>query len=234
MNGITFKTISTRSELEEVGRLRYQTFVVERGCQLPEADHQHKTIIEELDEQIFSQGENAGGIIGAYEGEDLVGTARINLLGGPTAAYEEMYRCGEMNLRPSDRATITTRLCISAEKRHSALSVLLFKEAYQFAIKQGSKINFADCNTPLVKFFKRFGFQQTFSAFEHPAFGLIHPMVALLEDIPYFKKVGSPFLEFQHSISIDPVALSRLRLSLKRIQHIHSSRTHSPIYEHNR
>lgn len=233
MNATTFKTISTRSELEEVGRLRYQAFIVERGCDIPEADHVNGLLIDQLDEEILLKGAKAGWIVAAMLAGQIVGTARLNLFGEATSHYEAMYGCDEFDLRPLDRPTITTRLCTSAEKRHSSVSLALIKEVYRLGLMQGARINFIDCNTPLLGLFNRFGFQESIPAIEHSAFGHIHPLVLILNDTDHLQAVRSPFLEFQHAITIDPVALSRLRISLKRVQHIHSSLNYSPIYEHN-
>lgn len=230
MNATTFKTISTRSELEEVGRLRYQAFIVERGCCIPEADHVNKVLLDPIDEYILQQGDQAGYIVAACEGNDMVGTVRMNPLNEFTVSYEKMYRCGELNLRLSDQPTITSRLCTSSVKRNSTFSLRLIKAGYEKGIYLGSKINFMDCNSCLISFFQRFGYHETFPAFEHPSFGTIHPMALLMEDFPHFREVRSPFLEFQHAITIDPLALSRLRLSLKRVQHTYSTLIQSPIY----
>lgn len=234
MDSLTFKTISTRSELEEIGRLRYQAFIVERGCSLPEADHVNGLLIDQLDEEILLKGAKVGWIVAAMLAGEIVGTARASLFGEATSHYETMYRCDEFDLRPSDRPTITSRLCTSAEKRHSSVSLALIKEVYRFGVMQGARINFIDCNTPLLGLFKRFGFQESVPALQHSAFGHIHPLVLILNDKDHLQAVRSPFLSFQHAVHSDPLALSRLRLSLKRVQHTYSTLIQSPIYyEHN-
>lgn len=232
MSRYTFQHVTDRQTLLAVGRLRYEVFIEERGCPLPEADHDNRLLLDALDEEIMTKGSEAGVIIAAYQKDELAGTVRLNSFCPATQLYQNLYKADQFHLTENDHPCITTRLCTDLSHRNSHLGISLIKEAYKAGLEQHITINFSDCNEPLLKLFKRFGFREYTSPVVHPGFGLIYPVVLLMEDTDHFTAIRSPFLQYESMVQADLPSLNRLRARIRTLQHTYSS-SNPVLHEHN-
>src|SRR4051812_45534353 len=79
--GYTVRLIESVEDRTNIFRLRYSVYVTEMGRTQHHADHVHQLIAEPLDE--------TAGLIGAFDGDEIVGTARFNRASQPGM---EFYR----------------------------------------------------------------------------------------------------------------------------------------------
>ncbi|MCX5659773.1 MAG: GNAT family N-acetyltransferase [Planctomycetota bacterium] len=133
------------SELEAVYRFRYAIYVEEMQRTQKYADHRGKRICDPLD--------HGSHVLGAWEGDELVGTLRCNFLRDTSfGEYYEMYHIDRLPEHVQKRTSITTRLMIHQRFRKGTLGVRLSKAIYSIALERGITTDLIDCNGHLVPF----------------------------------------------------------------------------------
>jgi hypothetical protein len=182
---VLVRPIAGRAELEAVGRMRYERFVVERGCRLPHADDANRILLEPLDAW--------GVLLGGYAGGELVGSVRLHL--GLPDEYRRLYGLAPVGDEHRPRLSLTSRLVVAARIRSLDRAALrLAQGCFEVAAAQGVWLNFIDCNAPLVPFFEALGFLDLGTGpVAHPAFGAIVPMALVLPAVEHFRRRRSPF-----------------------------------------
>ena len=184
---VLFDIATAGPELESVYEFRYRIYVEEMQRTQHYADHARRRIVDPLDAN--------GHQIVARQRDALVGVVRINLCGERDVGY---YRdlCA-MEVAGSDHPTATslcTRLMVAPEFRRSTLAVRLCEFVYAFAMRQGIRHNFIDCNDHLVPFFAGLGYVAHVARTMHPEYGMVNPMHLRLRDRAHLTRVRSPFL----------------------------------------
>ena len=154
-------------------------------CQ-KDADHNRKRIEDDLDAR--------GHILGAWVGQNLVGTVRVNLLReGDVGAYEALYRLHEISTQDAQHTSITTRMMVLPGFRGSHVAARLASDIYAFALSRGVLFDFIDCNAHLVSFFERLGYQVQHTAV-HANYGPVTVMRLEVTDDRMLSRIRSPFL----------------------------------------
>jgi predicted GNAT family N-acyltransferase len=178
------RTIEDGAELHQVGRLRYERFVEERGCPLPHADHANRLLLEPLDQTAV--------LLAGYCAGELIGSARLHL--GIPEEYRRLYRLAECPPEHRERVSVTSRLVVSRRARSLGRAALRLSQAcFDEAAPRGAWLNFIDCNPPLAGFFRALGFIGLGGAVQHEVFGEIHPLVVVLPAVEHFRRLRSPF-----------------------------------------
>jgi acyl-CoA synthetase (AMP-forming)/AMP-acid ligase II/acyl carrier protein len=160
----TVAAVTTRPDLEAVGRLRYAVTVEEMGLTMRHADHQRRVVDEPLD--------RCGCVFAARHRGEVVATLRVNLLRRSDVGYYfDAYGLGLFaeELRPA--LAISTRLAVARPYRNSGLLVALARQAHHYLADERVAFNVMDCRKPLLPNFLRLGYRVHLPDLAHPEFG---------------------------------------------------------------
>ncbi|MGZ3182237.1 MAG: cyclic nucleotide-binding domain-containing protein [Telluria sp.] len=174
--------------LRQVYRLRYIVSVIELQKEQASADHVHREIRDDLDDEHST-------VLAALVDGVVVGTLRI------TWGHEDL----PLRLRQQfalqrflrfrlDESSFNSRLAIDAFFRDGAAISALFDEAYTLVRERGSRVNFCHCTPGLVRLYEQLGYRRYEEAIVHPDSGFHIPMVMLTEDADHLRRVRSPLL----------------------------------------
>ena len=120
---------------------------------------------------------------------------RANLLAdGPIGDYFSFYGIDRIDPAAAMRSSICTRLMVRADFRKTQTPVDIFKNLYDFAIENRVESSYMDCNAHLVRFFRKFGYQNL-GAKNHPEYGDVTIMRLDHFDFQRLVRIGSPFAE---------------------------------------
>ena len=191
--GAKIRLATTEADRNSVFRFRYEICVREMKRFQKYADHERCIIEEPLDK--------TGHVLIAEDAGRTVGTARFNVgVDENYGLYEDLYHLREFDLFYPSSVSITTKLMVSQDHRHSQLPLQLAIRCYLDGLCLGTVFDFIDCNKHLVSFFRKLGYRQVFPEVVHPEYGIVVPMVLAMYDLEHFERVGSPFAEHARSL----------------------------------
>jgi len=182
---IQVRMIDNEEEQEMVYRFRYGIYVEELHRAEPHADHERKRIEEPLDQD--------GVLFGAFRGDEMVGTLRMNSGESVRGYYEDLYGMSAYAPYFPYRTSITTKLMILPSLRRSSLSFRLAEAGFCYAHEMNFEHDFIDCNQHLKTYFLKLGYQQHMSDVEHPIYGHVSRLRLDLNDWAHLMDVRSPF-----------------------------------------
>lgn len=191
--------MAVRSDLEGVGRLRYEVYICEQGKPYPNADHARRVLIDALDEQAE--------IVLVESGERTEGTVRCNsLLDNPARVlYQDQLELHLFEAMSPSEMVVCSRLAVDPIYRHSTVRDLLFDTINRHRAARGTKLCFATCAPALLRLFKFYGFREYGTPTSDPYVGPLHRTVLVLDDVDWLMEVKSPF------------ARAAIELGLKRV-----------------
>ena len=195
---VHIRVVRSEADMLAVARLRYEIYIKEMGKSQRYADHDAREIREPLDAM--------GVILAGFEGDRCVATVRLNVLRDGVGDYERYYRLNEFPLQVIERASVTTKLLVAEDRRHSLIGLRMSKALFAHAYSLGIRYDFIDCN-PNAKtrpFFDKLGYRQLFGNFWHAEFGEATPLVLVLSDVSHFEVVKSPFASIVRELGSDP------------------------------
>ena len=173
-------------ELNRLGRFRYEIYVEEMQRIQLYADHDHRVIIDPLDE-------GATNFIAEQNGS-IVGTVRVNFPRDTSVGdYESFYAIPDDSYM-REATSITTRLMVSPRLRGGSLPLRLALTAYEFGLRNGILFDHIDCNDHLRSFFFKLGYEEMFRK-NHAEYGDVTCLVLRLRDRKRLSNSGSPFLK---------------------------------------
>ena len=165
---IHIRLCRTTEMLEEAKRLRYQVYCEELGRQSPHADHDNKTISDDLD--------NFGHTFIAVEKEKTIGTLRANRPAeGEIGILEELYGMGSSEFHP-DKTVVCTKFIIAPNKRTSAAGIRLVAGFTRYALQHELRECYIDCIPSLRPFYMALGFRRAGAKFLHRENGPSYPL----------------------------------------------------------
>jgi predicted GNAT family N-acyltransferase len=184
----------TAEEYERIFRFRYSIYVEEMGKPMPDADHTHRVLYDDLDDRsthLYAQRE--GEVIGAIRiiwGSD-----------GLPAKYLNWYGLDRFSSIPQEEISFTGRLMVSEKLRSSVVSMVLARQAYCLGRERGISFDFIHTTSDLVPFFERLGHRPYTSEFIDPDLGSRMPMVLALGDLAHLQACQSPFASLAVSLN---------------------------------
>ena len=181
----------TEKEKNEIYRLRYQIYVEEMSWQVVSIDHSKKLLFDELDDW--------GILLYAKVGEEIIGTLRINI-GTITDfplhkrhilsldRFQKFYK----NNQPANFA-YSSILMVTPPYRNSMASYLLLEKGYEIYCNHQVQFSFCVCGFHLLRFYEQLGTRRFGKNFIDPDYGILTPVVLLVDDIEYLRMLRSPF-----------------------------------------
>ena len=154
--------------LEQAQRLRYDVYCGELGRNSPYADHDSKTIADDLD--------RFGNTFIALADGEIIGTLRSNLASeGPLGHLEDLY--GMRNSPHHPHATaICTKFIVRRSRRGGPAAVKLISALSGFGVRSQVAECYIDCVPTLVPYYMAMGFTIVGPKFFHRENGPSYPM----------------------------------------------------------
>jgi predicted GNAT family N-acyltransferase len=177
----------TEDEREAVYRLRYATYVEEMHLYTSQADHERRWLTD-------TEDATARLLYAEVEGQ-VVGTARLHLgrdgpLPEPVAGRFSLEHFAP--LIPPEQVCVVGRFMVRRDMRGTAVPYRLIQENIRFQLDQGLELAFCDCQPHLLNLYMSLGFRPYLGTYDHPEFGVMVPLVLVLQDREHLEWVGSP------------------------------------------
>lgn len=180
------RVATSAEDRARIFRLRYEVMAEELGWTIREADHETRQLSEPLDEH--------GILVGAFEGDEVLGALRINLArDGGLGPYEELYSIDRNPSFYPDRTAILTKLVAAREHRRSMVVPRLMLWVYGYGLRSGTVRAYLDCSLDLIPFYEKLGFVTYTDDVDTEEYGVIAPMRLDITDIEYLERIRSPF-----------------------------------------
>ena len=182
----------TDDEKRAVYRFRYDVYVNEMGRYRSVADHENRLLVEPEDEYSW--------IFYAAQDGEIVGTSRLTWGGdGPFSPRQiEQYQLAPFlaELNP-DAMAVAERAMLAPQMRGSDLSKEMGRQSQGFVSDKRIQLIFGACEPHLLSLYLGRG-ARTYSRqnINSPEAGYLIPIVTVVEDIEYLRRVGSPAAEF--------------------------------------
>ena len=159
----------SREMLESAMRLRYEVYCDELGLRSPYADHDRKTITDDLDA-------TAHVFIAVEEGE-TIGTIRANAASESSLGMlEELYGMKKSPRHPATTA-ICTKFVVRKSSRNGFAGPKLMASVAQYGLRHGIEECYVDCIPALLPYYKSVGFTISGQPFIHRENGISYPMM---------------------------------------------------------
>ncbi len=185
---IQVKYAETEAEKEAIYRLRYDVYVEELGDR--EA-HSHNRLTDKLD--------NQARLLMAIEGDELIGTLRINW-GGDGSFAEKFYQYYDLSrfskAVTDEQMIVFDRFVVKPTYRGTQAPFQLLAAISIFSLENGVQLAFCDCKPHLLNLYHRLGFRKYTSAYDSGGVGILVPLVFVCEDLDYLRQIGSPLMAF--------------------------------------
>jgi hypothetical protein len=181
----------TDEEKQAVYRFRYEVYVQEMGRYRGTVDHENRMLVEPEDEhsRIF---------YAARDGQ-VVGTSRFTWGGdGPFSARQvEHYQLAPFLAElPADAIAVGERGMVTPHLRGGDLFKEMGRETQRFLNSKRVQLVFGACEPHLLSLYLSRG-ARTFAKrnVNSPEAGYLVPIVTVVEDVEYLRRIGSPNAE---------------------------------------
>jgi CRP-like cAMP-binding protein len=155
--------------LRRAQQLRYEVYCQELKRQSPYADHEKRTISDQLDE--------FGHTFIAVEDSQTIGTLRANLAWeGSLGVLEELYGMRRSANYPAATA-VCTKFIVQKQKRGGPAAIKLISAIVRFGVGRGVRDCYIDCVPSLLPYYKALGFKVAGRKFFHRENGPSLPLV---------------------------------------------------------
>lgn len=182
---------TTAKEKKEIYRFRYQTYVEEMSKSIEGIDHINKLLYDELDDWTI--------LLYAKTDSELIGTVRVNI--GTVKDFPQKLvellslnvfeNCGTKMGNPL--LAYSAKLMIAPLYRSSPAMYLLIAKCYELWAAHQVQFSFGACNFHLLRMYEKMGFHRYKNNFVDQGYGLLAPLVLLVDDIQHLRTVRSPF-----------------------------------------
>lgn len=189
------KSNFTPQEMESILKLRYEVYAQEiysqeKGYNLSYGVcHKEKMLRNPLDQ--------SGEIFAAFKDGEAIGTLLLNDSRDPGFGdHVKLYGLDEVLSRHDEAFSLATMLIVKKQFRSTYVPFLLGIEAYKKSLWSEVKYNFVGCETRMVDFFLRVGYEFYGSDFQHPQYGRGIIMKLELNNEEKLRELQSPVLKY--------------------------------------
>lgn len=180
----------TREEMEAIYRFRYRIYVEELHRELGGVDHDKRMVTDAEDDKAYSHHFYAGSV------DDIEGVVRLRVWGPGEmpAAFSKKF---SMHLFGPAQARLRScevgRYMIDPKRRGALVLPSMARRTYEFlAHEQAVDVSFCYCRPGLVDYYRRLGARPYGADVFQESEGLEVPLVSVLSDHDYYRRVGSP------------------------------------------
>lgn len=177
-------------EKREVYQFRYQVFIEEMNKSIAITEQNAGMLIDSMDDRSL--------LLYAYNDAGIIGTLRLTFGNARQFPRElaDIFFMDQFQLLGGDtdnKLCLTTKLAIKEKFRGSQVLYMLMRKAYELARVYHTKFAYGGCNPHLVPLNEQMGFRRFTRNFTDPGYGLLIPLVMVVEDLEHLRAVRSPF-----------------------------------------
>ncbi|SDD46834.1 GNAT family N-acyltransferase [Sporomusa acidovorans] len=181
----------TAAEKQEIYAFRYQVYVEEMSRKLKSTEKQGGLLYDEMDDWSY--------LVYVKAGSQIVGAGRVSI--GEIEEFPpdlihllSLDRFQKFYEGKKDRKfALSTKVAVAPNYRNSQVLYLLIAKGYELYCEHRVQFSFGGCNMYLLRLYEEVGVRRFGRSFADPGYGLITPIVWLVDDIEYMKKLHSPF-----------------------------------------
>ncbi|CUH97021.1 hypothetical protein P22_3147 [Propionispora sp. 2/2-37] len=222
----TFKVhIATHTwEKEEIYKLRYQVYVEEMA----------KPIINHSAEnQLYDELDDRSILLYVANDKTIIATARLTIA---TAGNYPVEMADIFKLRIIQNAfndatllySLCTKLAVRKNFRNTTALYLILSEIYKILADQNIQFWFGGCNPCLIPLYERLGFRRFAPNFRDEGYGLLVPIVIIVNDTEYLHTVRSPLYRQARKRTGNPATAQKFAELFPAVSRIINSRLTSP------
>lgn len=199
---INVRLASSDVEREAVYALRYAIYIDEMKRNQRYADHERKRIQEPLDAD--------GHVFAAFQGDAIVGTVRVNCGDdGTFGEYVDYYQMERFGPYFPKHCAIVTKLMVTKDQREDGVTAVRLAQAcMRLCYQHNIEFGFIDCNDYLITYFESLGFRRYMGETIHPEYGVVCPMVMVMNDIEHLASINSKLYLDSERRKPSPVVIS--------------------------
>lgn len=178
-------------EKHRIFQFRYQVYVEEMSRQLKSVENGDHLLYDEMDDW--------GYLLYVTDGSELVGISRINIgrLEDFTPELVDSLALTRFQKFYQDKEyqqfALITKLMVSPAYRNSQVLYLLMAKAYELSCSHKVQFTYGGCNSYLLPLYEQMGGRRFGGNFQDPGYGMLTPIVWLIDDVEHMRKVRSPF-----------------------------------------
>jgi hypothetical protein len=181
---------TTQAEREADYRYRYRVYVEELHREVGGVDHERRMVTDPEDDKPYAHHFYAGSV------DDIEGVVRLRVW-GPGEMPSILSGKLSMHLFGPAQARLRTcevgRYMIDPKRRGSLVLPSMARRTYEFlAQEQNVDVSFCYCRPGLVDYYRRLGARPYGAEVTQETEGLEVPLVSVLSDHDYYRRVGSP------------------------------------------
>jgi hypothetical protein len=184
-NSSIVKIARSSHEVEEIGRLRYQSFVIDQGQLYQASSDENPMLIDPIDPlSVNLYVKEAAKISMALRMSWSSDVTPLDYLALLTSRLPEPLRAGP--------TIVCSRLISSYYAPDVKKLVILFRRAFEIGVRSGCTHSVLSTHQHRIPLFERFGYRNLGIAVDDPVAGTQHVLVLNLRDVAYMEKVSSP------------------------------------------
>lgn len=178
-------------ELQAVFRLRYEIYHQEMHIESTAVDHENRILKDAHDDTAL--------ILYARVDGDIAGTVRLHW-GGRAPFATEHVKTYDLErflaVAAPEQMVIFSRLMVRKQYRGTMLPLQLFGAIATYSLEKRVRLSFCDCQPHLLNLYTRLGYRTYTKTYNDAWFGLLVPLVLVIEDLAHFERINSPLLAF--------------------------------------
>ena len=177
----------SEEERNRIYNLMYKIYVKEMREYGDIANHGRNMLYDEYDRSAH--------YIYASIDDVIVGAMRM-IWGADGHFSEEFNVCYDLprfqSVVSPAQIIVFMRFMVLPAYRSTEITFQLMIKAAEFALENNVQLCFCDCQPHLLNLYTRVGFRTYTKTFNDPSAGLLVPLVAVVEDVEYLKRIESP------------------------------------------
>jgi hypothetical protein len=216
---ITIGMATTSAEKTEIYHFRYQIYIEEMSRPIKKVDNVNQLLYDELDKW--------GILLFAKIGSELIATARINIgtiddFPQKEVAFLSLDTFQGYDTEGKDHQfALTTKVMVAPARRSSQAFYLLIAKCYELCCSNKVQFMFGICNLHLIRLYEKMGTHRYYKNVFLPDYGLLAPLVLLINDLQHLRMVRSPLFR---------IARKRGSVNTQAVEWFHTRfLKHSPI-----
>ena len=182
---LTIRKAESLEDLLAIAKLRYRVAIKELQRDSEGIDHEQATLSDSFDK-------TAQHFVADADGE-LVGAVRLNLGRDGPLPNAQWFSLEKFNSFNPDQLSVTDRLVVQSEYRSGLVPGRLAMACYEYGSIRDIEFDFVLTRPHLVSLYQQMGHRAYSHNVEHPKYGTMTPMTAVIRDTEFLKTIRSPF-----------------------------------------
>ncbi|MDF2572953.1 MAG: putative transcriptional regulator, Crp/Fnr family, partial [Sporomusa sp.] len=223
---------TSQQEKREIYKLRYQVYVQEMGKPLGSIFNKKKQIFDAMDDRSI--------LIYVQAGSEIAATLRLTIAsaGDYPSDLAETFQMHKIKAVSEDLSNthfgLATKIAAKPHYRSSPAFYLMLVESYRLLSNQKATFCFGGCNPAVVPLYERIGFRRFTSNFTDLGYGLLIPLVMVIQDIEHMKVIKSPIYRLARKQPNDSAIAQRFLKAFPEVSKGHNTQltTRETLWEY--